>query len=141
MGVVGSGCQTPGIVSVCMVNVTPGFTGSVVTSKIGSGNAHTGVYLNKAAFADPAPYTFGNEPRSAPFGLTAPSFWEIDSTLRKTVTIRERLKFELAADFFNLLNNVIYAAPATNIDSTTFGTVTSTQNTARHIQFSGRFSF
>lgn len=141
MGVVGSGCQTPGIVSVCMVNVTPGFTGSVVTSTIGSGNAHTGVYLNKAAFADPAPYTFGNEPRSAPFGLTAPSFWEIDSTLRKTVTIRERLKFELAADFFNLLNNVIYAAPATNIDSTTFGTVTSTQNTARHIQFSGRFSF
>jgi hypothetical protein len=51
------------------------------------------------------------------------------------------LKFSLAADFFNLLNNVIFAAPATNIDSATFGTVATTQNGARRIQFSGRLSF
>jgi len=29
-------------------------------------------YFNKSAFADPAPYTFGNLPRSAPFGLFVP---------------------------------------------------------------------
>ncbi len=75
-----------------MVNLNPGFAGNVITSKIGSGNAHTGVYLNKAAFSDPAPYTFGNEPRAAPYGLTTPSYWEIDSTLRKTVTIKETVQ-------------------------------------------------
>jgi hypothetical protein len=141
LGVTGNGCQTPGIVSFCMVNLNPNFSGNVVTAPVGSGNAHTGVDLNKAAFVDPAPFTFGTELRSAPYGLTAPSFWELDTTLKKTVKFHEHYRFELAADFFNLLNNVIFAAPATNIDSATFGTVVSTQNQARHIQFSGRFNF
>jgi hypothetical protein len=80
-------------------------------------------------------------PRSAPFGLTAPTNWEIDTTVRKTVPIRERAKFEFAADIFNLVNNVVFSAPQTNIDSSNFGTVTSTQNQARRIQLSARLSF
>ena len=130
LGVTGTGCQVPGIVSVCMVSLNTAFSGSVVTSPIGSGNAHTGVYLNKAAFVDPANYTFGNEPRAAPYGLRVPTTWEIDSTLRRTFPIYERLNFQLSADFFNLFNNVVFAAPATNIDSSTFGTVTTTQRLA-----------
>jgi hypothetical protein len=51
------------------------------------------------------------------------------------------VKFTLAADFFNLVNNVVFAAPGTNIDSATFGTVTSLQNQPRRIQFSGRVTF
>jgi hypothetical protein len=141
IGVTGTKCSVPGIVSVCMVNLNPAFSGSVVNSPIGSGNAHTGVYLNSAAFADPAAYTFGNEPRAAPYGLRVPTTWEFDSTLRRTFPIYERLNFQLSADFFNLFNNVIFAGPATNIDAATFGTVTTTQNSPRRIQFAGRFSF
>ncbi|MGH9572261.1 MAG: TonB-dependent receptor domain-containing protein [Candidatus Acidiferrales bacterium] len=141
LGVNGTSCQTPGISSSCMVNLNPSFTGNVMLAPIGSGDAHTAVYLNKTAFADPAPFTFGNEPRSAPYGLRVPTFWEIDSTLRRTFPIREHVSFQLSADFFNLLNNVIFAAPATNIDSSTFGIVTTTQNSPRRIQFSGRLSF
>ena len=124
-----------------MVSLNTAFTGNVVIAPVGSGNAHTGVYFNKAAFVDPPAYTFGNEPRSAPYGLTAPTYWEFDSNLKKTFPIKDRLKFEFAADFFNLFNNVVFAAPATNIDSSTFGTVTSAQNSPRRIQFSGRLSF
>ena len=123
------------------LTLNPSFTGNVLNSSIGSGNAKTAVYLNKAAFVNPANYAFGTEPRSAPYGLVAPTFWGVDSSLRKTIMIHERVKFELAADFFNLLNNVIFAAPATNIDSANFGTVTTTQNGARHIQFSGKLNF
>jgi len=141
LGVTGTGCSVPGIVSTCMVSLAPNYTGHVVTSAVGSGNAHTAVYFDKTAFVDPAAYTFGNEPRSAPYGLTAPTFWELDSTLRKTIPIHDTLNFQLAADFFNTLNNVIFASPATNIDSSTFGTVTTTQNQPRHIQFSGKFTF
>ena len=141
LGVTGGACSTPGIVSTCMVSLNTSFTGNVVIAPVGSGNAHTGVYFNKAAFVDPPAYTFGNEPRSAPYGLTAPTYWEFDSNLKKTFPIKERLKFEFAADFFNLFNNVVFAAPATNIDSSTFGTVTTTQNSPRRIQFSGRLSF
>jgi Carboxypeptidase regulatory-like domain/TonB dependent receptor len=140
-GVTGTGCTTPGILSTCMVNVTPGFTGPIYNSKIGTGNVFTASYINKAAFKDPAPYTFGNEPRSAPFGLTAPTLWEIDSTVRRNIKIYERLNFQIAADFFNVVNNVVFAAPATNIDSSNFGQVASTQNQARHIQFSARLTF
>jgi hypothetical protein len=141
LGVTGTACLTPGIASTCMVNLTPGFTGNALLAPIGSGNAHTAVYLNKAAFADPAQFTFGNEPRSAPYGLRVPTNWELDSTLRRTFPIREHLTFQLSADFFNLLNNVIFAAPATNIDASNFGIVTSTQNSPRRIQFSGRLTF
>lgn len=141
LGVTGTACQDPGILTFCMVNLNPGFSGSPLIAPIGSGNAHTGVYLNKAAFADPAPFAFGNEPRSAPYGLRAPTNWEIDTTLRRTFPIREQLNFQFSADFFNLINHVIFAAPATNIDSATFGTVTTTQNSPRRIQFSGRFNF
>jgi Carboxypeptidase regulatory-like domain/TonB dependent receptor len=140
-GVTGTGCTTPGILSTCMVNVTPGFKGPIYTSKIGTGNVFTADYINKAAFQDPAPYTFGNEPRSAPFGLVAPTLWEIDGTVRRTIKIYERVNFQFAADFFNVANNVVFSAPATNIDSSNFGQVASTQNQARHIQFSGRLTF
>jgi hypothetical protein len=141
LGITGTGCNVPGIVSTCMVSLAPGYSGSAVLSAVGSGNAHTGIYLDKHAFVDPAAYTFGNEPRSAPYGLYAPTTWEVDSTLRKTIPIHDSINFQLAADFFNTLNNVVFAAPATNIDSATFGTVTSTQNLPRHIQFSGKINF
>jgi hypothetical protein len=140
-GVTGNGCTTPGILSTCMVNLTPGFTGPIYTSKIGTGDVFTADYINKAAFQDPAPYTFGNEPRSAPYGLTAPTDWEIDGTVRRTIKIYERVNFQFAADFFNVVNNVVFSAPATDIDSSTFGTVPSTQNQARHIQFNARLTF
>jgi hypothetical protein len=141
LGVTGTKCSTPGIVSTCLVNLTPGFSGGALLSKIGSGNAHKGVYLNVGAFQDPAPFTFGNEPRDAPYGLRVPTNWEVDSTLRRTFPIHDQINFQFSADFFNLINNVIFAAPATNIDASTFGTVTTTQNSPRRIQFSGRFSF
>ncbi len=144
LGVTGSACTTPGIVSTCMVSYNPAFKGPIYKAKLGSGIVYgSGAtsYINKTAFMDPAPYTFGNSARSAPYGLTAPTLWEIDSTLRRTIPIRERFRFEIAADFFNLLNNVIFAAPATGIDSANFGQLSTTQNMPRHIQFSARFSF
>lgn len=90
---------------------------------------------------NPAPYTFGNAARTAPYGLTAPTNWEIDTTVRRAVAIRERFKFDIAADIFNLVNNTVFSPPATNIDSANFGRISSTQNQARRIQLSARISF
>lgn len=141
VGVTGSGCTTPGITSTCMVSVNPNFSGNIYNQKIGTGNVLTTDYINKSAFMDPAPYTFGNEVRSSPFGLTIPTNWEFDGTVRRSIPIHDRLQFQFAADFFNLFNNVVFSAPATNIDSANFGEVSSTQNQAREIQFEGRFTF
>jgi hypothetical protein len=147
IGVTGTGCSTPGITSTCMVSLASGYSGHVQLLDYSGGHGQKATnqpslaYLDKTAFVDPAKFTFGNEPRSAPYGLRAPTFWEVDTTVRRTFPIKERLNFQLSADFFNLLNNVIFSPPATNIDASSFGTVSATQNLPRHIQFSGKISF
>jgi len=144
LGITGSGCNTPGIVSTCIPSYNPSFTGSVMNAPWGSGNvlgSGAASYISKNAFVDPAPYTFGNAALAAPYGLTAPTLWDIDITLRREISIRERMKLQLSADFFNVLNNVIFAAPGTNIDSANFGQLTTAANSPRRIQFGARFIF
>ena len=152
LGITGSGCNTPGVVSstngsaaYCDVSYNPSFSGPVrINGGYGNGNAlGTGAvsYLNKAAFADPAPYTFGNLPRSAPFGLFGPSLLDEDVSLRREFPIRESIKLAVQADAFNVTNSVQFAPPATNIDSANFGQVTTTNNLPRKFQLSARITF
>ena len=141
LSVTGNGCVTPGIVSSCMVSLNPAFTGSLYTQAIGTGDVFTTHYLDKNAFMNPAPFTFGNEPQSAPYGLRAPTSWNIDASLNRDIPINERLKFGIGADVFNLPNCVIFSPPATNINSASFGQVSSTSNAARSVQLHARLTF
>ncbi|HWB86531.1 MAG TPA: TonB-dependent receptor [Bryobacteraceae bacterium] len=145
LSISGSGCSTPGISSTCLVNYNPAFNGPVrINGDLGSGNvigSGSTVYLDKTAFLDPAPYTFGNTPRSAPFGLRGPSTLDEDITLRREIFIRERVRFSIEANMFNITNSVVFNSPATNIDSATFGQVSSQTNLPRKVQFNARFSF
>jgi hypothetical protein len=145
LGITGSGCNTPGIVSTCMVSYAPNFTGQVrINGDYGDGNALAPgavSYINKSAFVDPAVYTFGNTPRSAPYGLFAPSLLNEDISIRRQISITERFKIAISGDFFNVTNSVYFAAPGTNIDSATFGQVTTTANLPRKIQLNARFTF
>jgi hypothetical protein len=47
----------------------------------------------------------------------------------------------IRADTTNTFNNVSFSAPAVNLSSTSFGTITSQANTPRQLQFAARFSF
>ena len=145
LGITGSGCSTPGISATCIVSYAPGFNGPVlINGGYGSGNALAPgalAYINKAAFVDPAPYTFGNLPRSAPFGLFAPHTVDVDMSLKREIAMRERLRLAIQADVFNITNTVCFAAPGTNIDSSNFGQVTTTNNLPRKIQLNARFTF
>ena len=145
LGITGSGCVTPGIVSTCMASYTPNFSGPVrINGDYGDGNALAPgavSYIDKKAFADPAPYTFGNTPRSAPYGLFAPSLLGTDISVRRQISITERVKVALSGDFFNITNSVYFAAPGTNIDSATFGQVTTTANLPRKLQINARLTF
>jgi hypothetical protein len=49
----------------------------------------------------------------------------------KQTQIFERLKFEMRLEAFDVFNNVNFAGPSTSLDSTTFGQLTSTFDTAR----------
>ena len=121
------------------------FNGPVrINGEYGSGNAlGTGAvsYLDKAAFVNPAPYAFGDLPRSAPFGLAAQSLSNQDISVRRMIAFTERWRFYISMDVFNVPNNVRFAAPGTIIDAANFGQVTTQSNSPRKIQLNARITF
>ena len=138
-------CTGGGIIdATCYPSYNPNFSGSVhENGAIGSGGANVSStpYLNKAAFIDPAIYTEGNIPRSAPLGLFAPHNADLDLSVRREFPIREHVRLAFQADAFNVNNAVHFAAPGLGIDSATFGIFSSMANQPRKLQFSGRITF
>jgi hypothetical protein len=102
-------------------------------------------WFNLAAFAVPAPGTWGNVGRNIGRG---PGYYEIDTALEKEMSITERLAVKFRAEAFNLLNHPTYGDPASDISSGSFGVITSPLNsgatgigTPRRIQFMLRLEF
>ena len=142
--VIGGTCTSGGILGTCYPSYNPAFSGDLwINGAFGSGGKSVTAtpYLDKTAFVDPAAYTVGNIARSAPFGLFAPHNADVDLSVRREFHIRELVRLALQADAFNLNNAVHFGAPGTNIDSATFGTVTTMANQPRKLQFSARLSF
>jgi hypothetical protein len=82
------------------------------------------LYLNPAAFAAPAPFTFGDAPRLFS-QIRAFGTREWDAALQKAIPIHESLRFALKAEFFNVPNLVNWGAPVTDINNPSFGRITS----------------
>jgi len=147
LGITGSGCNVTGITGTCMVSYNPSFSGPIrINGNFGDGNVLTTSYIDKRAFMNPAPYTFGNVARAAPFGLRAPYYMDESISLRREFAIRENIRLAVAADVFNLTNSTYFAtigpsnSIGTNIDSADFGRVT-TAAPARKIQLNARITF
>ena len=70
--------------------------------------------LNPAAFAIPAPGTFGNLGRWA---LHGPSLVQLDLTFHKRFPIRESQNLEFRAEFYNLLNRANLANPPATLNN------------------------
>ncbi len=106
----------------------------------GKFNPEKDVYLNSAAFATPAPFTLGN---TRQYNSWIRGFSQGSEALQvgKTISIYERLKFELNADFVNPFNIVRWADPSTVVGGGTFGVVSGIQGTARQIQINGALRF
>ena len=102
-------------------------------------------WFNPAAFAVPAPGTYGNLGRNVG---RAPGWYEIDTALQKSFAFTERTHLLFRAEAFNLLNHPAYAAPASNVSSGSFGIITNVLNTGavgtgtpRRIQLALRLTF
>lgn len=80
------------------------------------------------------------------FPLTISSIREdginnLDSSVLKNFTIRERVGFQLRFETFNTFNHPMFGAPNVTPTSSAFGTITSQANTSRQIQIGGRLTF
>jgi hypothetical protein len=66
-------------------------------------------WINPAAFADPAPGTFGNAGRNAFYG---PGYASVDFSVVKNTKITERIGSQFRVEFFNLFNRINLAPPS-----------------------------
>jgi hypothetical protein len=96
-------------------------------------------YINKAAFADPAPLTLGTV---SPFLTTLRGFGVINEnfSLQKTVNFGERNRLQIRGDFLNGFNRPQWAGIQTNVTNPLFGQVTNVIGN-RSIQLGARFDF
>ena len=72
--------------------------------------------------------------------LRLPGQWNLDFSLGKNVSLTERFKLQIRADFFNVLNHTNFNAISADVTSGTFGQFTSTAG-ARIIQLNARLSW
>jgi hypothetical protein len=95
-------------------------------------------YLNRAAFAAPAPGTLGNHRNNS---IEGPGYWSVDLALSRLVGFRDRQRLELRAEVFNLFNTFNWDNPTTNYDSGSFGRITSMSGNPRIMQFGIKYGF
>ena len=102
-------------------------------------------YFDPRAFLPPAAGTYGNVRRDS---LTGPGLSQVDVSVLKDTAIREGVRLQLRAEFFNLLNHtnfltpneVVYTSAAGGI-SPTAGVVTATSTTSRQLQVGAKVVF
>jgi hypothetical protein len=97
-------------------------------------------YFDTSDFSFNDPYTFGSAPRLMP-NLRGPGLANLDLSLFKNMQIREKIRLQFRAEAFNAFNHVQFGVPNTNINSNSFGVITSQQNSPRNLQLALRLLF
>lgn len=126
-----------------LTNNTSSFSDGVRPNVVADPNlAHPTIkeWFNTAAFVSPAPYTFGDAPRS--FG-EGPGLISVDASLIKDFHVTERTGLQFRAEALNVINHANFANPSTTNGSKTFGEVTSlvAGNQSRIIQVALHLQF
>jgi hypothetical protein len=114
-------------------------------SLIPSGGRSRYEWFNTDALSTPAQGTLGNFGRNA---LRDQAYYQLDGSVFRDFPIREGLKLTFRADAFNALNHPVLGTPGTATTSPAnaartsgFGVITSTANSQRILQFSGKITF
>lgn len=95
-------------------------------------------------FCNPQPGQLGNLSRNE---FNGPMFFDADMSILKAIPIRESMSLQLRGDAFNVFNHPTFFVGDQNINSSSFGQVTSTQGTisngggARVLQIGAAFIF
>ena len=104
------------------------------------------LYLNRAAFGEPAAGEFGNHVRNS---IAGPGMWNIDLAISRLMAIADGRTLELRLEAFNLTNHFNWGPPTTtpisgvaNLLTGTFGRITSQATPPpRIMQFGIKYAF
>lgn len=91
-------------------------------------------WFDTSVFSAAPPYTFGNAPRTFG-GSRIDGTGNLDLSLIKNTALREKLRLQFRAEFFNLTNTPQFGPPNTAFGSPQFGIVAAQGNQPRIIQF------
>ena len=94
-------------------------------------------YLNRAAFASPAPGTYSTLP---PFSIVNPSTLQNDIAVSRTFRLRGNQSVQFRWEVFNVLNTANFNGPVTALNSPSFGRIQSALD-PRIMQFGLKFRF
>jgi hypothetical protein len=88
-------------------------------------------WFDTTAFRRPAVGTFGSSGRNV---LIGPGITNLDFALQKNTRLAETVTLQFRAESFNIFNKAQFFEPVANVDSPTFGIITSAAD-PRRIQF------
>lgn len=104
-----------------------------------SGPQSLSEFFNTSCFSAPAAGELGNASRTP---LSGPDFVNTDFSVIKHFPIRETVRMDFRAEFFNIFNHAQFGQPGADFNSpATFGTINSTVNNPRVIQFALKLAF
>jgi hypothetical protein len=86
-------------------------------------NPTTEPWFDTSVFSLAAPYTFGS---TYPDLVRGPGFWNLDSSISKRVSFKERYSLDIRGDFFDIFNHPNWGVPNTTVGSPQFGYITGT---------------
>jgi hypothetical protein len=95
-------------------------------------------YLNRAAFANPAPGAFGNHEKNS---IRGPRFWKADVAASRLFPLGGAHTIEVRVEAFNLFNTFNWGDPETRLRSGNFGKITSQTGDPRIMQFGIKYGF
>ena len=99
-----------------------------------------GSVLNQDCFGDPGDNIPGNAPRHFS-NLRGDGIHNLDTSLSKEFKIHETQVLQVRAEMFNAFNHQRFAFPDLGSGDGALGTVTSTTNNFRRMQFGARYQF
>ena len=115
----------------------PQFADRIADGNLASDQRSVDRWFDTSAFRRPAVGTFGTSGRNV---LIGPGIANLDFALQKNTTIRETITLQFRAESFNITNNAQFFEPVANVDSPTFGRITSAAD-PRRIQFGLKLLF
>ena len=117
---------------------TPDTTG--ISAKLPSDQRSIDRWFDTSQFKQPASFTFGNVARSTA-QLRNAGARNLDFSIFKQFSVKERFRVELRGEAFNLTNTPLFGNPNTQLGSPTFGVVTSQENSPRQVQLGLKILF
>ncbi len=95
-------------------------------------------WFSTEAFAQPAPFSFGDAGRNI---VEGPGIINIDVSLAKRFPMGASRSLEFRAEVFNAANHPIFGFPNINLVNAAYGRITGTRIDSRQIQLALRFTF